>query len=395
MDYCIVEFAKGSGIGVSHANITLSNSIVRWCQGANIWLEGSSTEITRNRIYGAGHGGIEVSNANPMITYNTIYDNGLGIVPINTSNPVIRYNSIHDNRFIGILIMGLSSPLVEYNNIVRNADEGIKISTANPTIGYNNIYSNGRAQLLLEQGDVVATDNWWGSADKEEVEPSIQVRGGTISYQPYLTSLVDIPELSYNYENDEVYAHPPATERDIFPYFWPSDETRSIVSSWTTVNNPSGIAWDGEYLWVVNLDKKLLKYDLAGKLIDSLAAPGTLPIALAYDGRYLWSLDLSERKAHQFDFSGKVIKSVPAPVGNYGEGGLAYDGQYLWAVDKDINDKIFKIDPSNGSILGWINPPGDETWGMTMVDSHLWACEWTNDFDNYIVVEMELSALTE
>jgi glutamine cyclotransferase len=173
----------------------------------------------------------------------------------------------------------------------------------------------------------------------------------------------------------------------------------------------------------------LLKYDLLGKLIDSLTAPGTLPIALAYDGKYLWSLDFSERKAYQFDFSGEVVKSIPAPVGGYGDGGLAYDGQYLWtapkgklykfdtsgdvidvipvqsdwtniaglawdgdylwAADKDINDKIFKIEPSDGSVLGWISPPGDETWGMTWVGDRLWACEWTNDFDNYIVVEME------
>lgn len=141
IDYSIVEFGRG-GIGVNHADIIISNNILRWGQGANIWLEGSSATITRNRIYGAGHGGIEMSNSNRTITHNVIYDNGLGIVPINKSNPVIRYNSIHDNRFIGILVMGLSSPLIEYNNIVGNANEGVKIGTANATVRYNNIYGS-------------------------------------------------------------------------------------------------------------------------------------------------------------------------------------------------------------------------------------------------------------
>jgi parallel beta-helix repeat protein len=430
IDYSIVEFAKGCGIGVYYANITLSNSIVRWCQGANVWLDHSTAIITHNRIYGAGHGGIEMAYSNPTISYNTIWNNGLGIVPISTSTPTIDHNVIMDNRFLGVLIMGRSSPLIEYNNITGNTHEGIKIQTSNATVRYNNIYNNGVPQLLLEyQGDITATNNWWGTADREQVKSSIQVREGSISYEPYLTSPEDIGEVKYDYENNEIYDHPPATENDIFPYFYPSDETRKIANYWSTINNPSGIAWDGEYFWVVNLDKKLLKYDPLGRLVDSLTAPGSLPIALAYDGQYLWTRDFSEQRAYQFDFSGRVIRSILAPVGGYGEGGLVYDGHYLWtgqgnklykfdtagniveviqiqmdwilvsglawdgehlwAVDKEINEKILEIDPSSGSILRWINSPGDETWGMTWADGYLWACEWTNDWNNYLIVKME------
>ena len=430
LDYCIVEFAKGSGVGVNQADMTLSNSIVRWCQGGNVYLGGSSATITGNRIYGAGHGGIEMVNSNPTITYNTIWDNAHGIVPISTSKPTIQHNSIIGNRGIGIIIMGLSSPSIEYNDITENSWGGIKIVKANSTIRYNNIYNNQERQLLLEhRGEAIATNNWWGTVDKEKIDSGIEVQEGKVSYEPYLSSPVDIGEIKYDFENNETYAHPPATEKDTFPYFTPSDETRRIVTSWSTESNPSGIAWDGEYLWVITLNKRLLKYDTEGRLVDSLTAPGSLPIALAYDGQYLWSLDLSERLAYQFDFSGRVVKSIPAPTGGYGEGGLAYDGQHLltlqegklckfdtsgniveiiqihmdwlwitglawdgehlWAVDKDVNEKIFQIDPSSGSVLGWINPPGDETWGMTWVDNHLWACEWTNDCDNYLVVKME------
>lgn len=431
LDYCIVEFAKGCGVGADHVNFTLSNSIVRWCQGANVYFNHSSSIITRNRIYGAGHGGIEMANSSPTITYNTIRDNGASaIVPISTSKPTIQHNIIRDNQGMGILIMGLSSPSIEYNDITENSLGGIKIVKADSTIRYNNICNNKARQLLLEHvGDVTATNNWWGTVEEAEVDSGIEVYEGKVSYEPYLSSPVDIGEIKYDFENNETYAHPPATEKDTFPYFSPSDETRRIVTSWSTVPNPSGIAWDGQYLWVVTLNKRLLKYDTGGRLVDSLVPPGSLPIALAYDGQYLWSLDLSERLAYQFDFSGRVVKSIPAPTGGYGEGGLAYDGQHLltlqegklykfdtsgniveiiqiqmdwvvisglawdgehlWAVDKDVNEKIFQIEPSSGSVLGWINPPGDETWGMVWVEGYLWACEWTNDWNNYLVVKME------
>ena len=437
IDHCIVEFGRG-GICTESANITLSNSILRWCQGANVWLHQGSATITRNRIYGAGHGGIEMADSNITLTYNTIWDNGLGIVPISTSNLFIRHNAIVDNRFTGILIGSLSKAVVEYNNITGNAHEGIKIfKSSNSSIRYNNIHDNGEWQLFIEEASATAIENWWGTTNETEVASGIgihQERGGTVLYEPYLTSPADIPEIAYDYVNTETYEHPPATEKDTFPYFSPSDETRKVVTSWSTINNPTGIAWDGQYFWVVELHKRLLKYDSSGKLVDSLTAPGSLPVALAYDGQYFWSLDFSDRLAYQFDFSGRVVKSIPAPVGGYGEGGLAYDGQYLWtaqgnklyridtsgnvvnvtqiqidwcsiaglawdgehlwAADKDVNDRIFEIDPSSGSILRWINTLGDETWGMTWVEGYLWACEWTNDWNNYIIVKMEPAKAT-
>jgi len=373
MDHCIVEFAR-TGVGVNQANITLSNSIVRWSQGANVFLDGSSATITRNRIYGAGHDGIGMAYSSPTITYNTLSDNGFGITLISTSNPIIRYNVITNSRATGIIVKALSSPVIEYNKITGNVNQGITIATADSTIRYNNIYNNRVSQLLLEQqGNVVAANNWWGTADEGEVESSIHVHEGNLSYEPYLTSPVDIGEVKYDYENTETYEHPPATENDIFPYFYPSDETRKIVSSWSSADNPTGMAWDGKHFWVVTLTKKLLKYDPPGKLIDSLTAPGAFPIALAYDGQYLWSLDYSEQLAYQFDFSGTVIKSIPAPVAGYGEGGLAYDGQHLLTLQ---GGKLYKFDTS-GSIVEIIQVQMDEIAiaGLAWDGEHLWAAD--------------------
>jgi hypothetical protein len=64
----------------------------------------------------------------------------------------------------------------------------------------------------------------------------------------------------------------------------------------------------------VNLDRKLLKYDTTGNLINTFTAPGSFPIALTYDGQYLWSLDFADKRAYQFDITGRVIKSIPAPT---------------------------------------------------------------------------------
>ena len=52
---------------------------------------------------------------------------------------------------------------------------------------------------------------------------------------------------------------------------------------------------------------------------------------------------------------GDVIRSIPAPPGTQ-PNGLAWDGNHLWMSSYMSNAGIYKLDPTNGSVLGKYTP---------------------------------------
>jgi len=428
MDHCIIEYGSFSA-SVWRANVTISNSILRWTTGGNIFLTFSSSSITRNRIYQNGHGCIEMEDSNPTITYNTIWGSPTnGIWADSNSHPIIRYNIIRDCLQGGIGIVNLAAATIENNTITGNGF-GIGVSqrsqSSRVTIKHNNIYGNKNTNIQTDStvtGDVDATNNWWGTTDKIEIEFKIHDSRrdptlGTVFYEPYLASEVDIGTLKYDFENNETYAHLPGTENDTYLYTYGDDDTRKIVGSWHPFDFPTGIVWDGQYFWVVGqVDKTVNKFDSSFGLIDSFTSPATIPYGLTFDGEYLWLIEYAKPVVYQLDLSGKVIKSIPAP-GEHNMG-LAWDGKYFWAMpfeetyelhkfDTSGNivgtvqtevahaqamtwdgshlwiadngeDMIYEVEPSDGRIIKSITAPADYTFGITWQDIYLWCTDWTN-----------------
>lgn len=432
IDHCIIEYAQ-TGIVANRANFTLSNSIVRWSTGANVYLSYSSANITHNRLYENSHGSIEIGYSNPTITYNTIWGSTTGgIYSSDNSHPIIRHNIIR-NCFSGIGIFNFAAATIEYNAITET-ELGIEVigqsQAAEVTIKYNNIYGNKNVNIQTDStltDDVNATNNWWGTTNETEIESKIMDSRRnpalrTVFYEPYLTSEVDIGTVVYDFENNETYTHLPGTENDTFLYIYPDDDTRKIVDSWHPFDFPTGIAWDGQYLWIVNQSGKTIsEFDTSLRFIDSFPCPATSPYGLAFDGGYLWLMEYLKPLVYQLDVSGKVIKSIPAPRehcmglawdGNYlwtmsgeeaGEadfrlykfdtsgnitgivrtgvaraGGIAWDGRHLWVVNTG-DDMIYEIEPSDGRIIRSITTPGDRTFGMAWQGPYLWCTDWTNE----------------
>ena len=128
--------------------------------------------------------------------------------------------------------------------------------------------------------------------------------------------------------------------------------------------SPQDLAWDGNYLWVVD-DSTDMIYKLdpsTGKVLLSFATPGLEPKGLACDGKHLWLSENRTAKIYKFDLSNKSlntpISAIDAPVIKLGRrgrspiSGLAWDGQYLWsAYEAGYSTSIVKIDPQDGSIL--------------------------------------------
>ena len=417
LDHVIVEYAN-PGIYVND-NITLSNSIVRWTTGCALPLFSTAT-ITHNRIYQSGSAPIEVHyRTEPIITYNTLWGSTQlsGIRVEAYSHPVISHNIIRDNKFSGIDITWSSSATVEYNLITGNG-EGIAIgqkgSASKSIVRYNNIHDNRVANLhVLTPETLTATHNWWGTTEESAIEAQMSADpGATIVYKPYETSVVDIGNITYDFENNETYEHLPKTEHDTFKYiFWEDDNTRTIVSSITPPGGAGPIAWDGEALYVA--DDTIYKLDLSGNILDSFRSPATQTMGLAFDGHNLWVLDYVQGLVFQVSRSGKVIKSIPSPCNE--PQGLTYDGKYFWTFNSQMPGKAYQfdtsgntirtletngfsglawdgkylwinggaeltqIDPSNGHVIRAITPSGVFPQYLAWQEPYLWVAEWADE----------------
>ena len=428
IDHCIVEYGLCAAYVAD--NVTITNSIIRWTTGTALALYSTAT-ISYNRIYQPGSSCIEVHyRAQPTITYNMLWGGAQvsGIRVEANAHPVIRHNIIRDNKQSGIEITWSSSATVEYNLITGNGvgiGVGQEGSASNSVVRYNNIRDNLVADLSLNVSDIlIATDNYWGTDNGATIDTKVQhILGGNVVYKPYASLPVEIGQLSYDFENNETYAHLPKTEYDTSEYiFAEDDETRTIVSSWKPPVGEDGIAWDGESLYVADPASPtdiIHKLDLSGNVVGSFQSPAVQTMGIAWDGQSLWVLDYTAKLVFQTDSSGKVIKSIPAPCDE--PQGLTYDGKYLWTFSNQIQGKAYQfdtsgktistlqtggfsglawdgkylwinrpalgqldqIDSSNGHVIRAITSSGVNTQYLTWQEPYLWAVEWADEITEH------------
>ena len=142
---------------------------------------------------------------------------------------------------------------------------------------------------------------------------------------------------------------------------------------------PMGLCWDGQYLWNVDVNTgRIYQIDPTdGTIIRTLAAPTGSPRGLCWDGQYLWCSDNRSEKIVQFSpEDGTTIREFTAPAKE--SRGLCFDGRYLWIADRG-NDEIYMVDPASGSVLLITEAPGPFTRGLAYDGRHLWAVDYQND----------------
>lgn len=123
---------------------------------------------------------------------------------------------------------------------------------------------------------------------------------------------------------------------------------------------PQDLAWDGEYLWVIDdSTDSIYKLDPQnGGVVASLRAPGPQPRGLTWDGSHLWVSDDALRKIYRIDpEQGKTVKEIEAPVipvkkGYSPLGGLAWDGKHLWSgFIAGWSSRMNMIDTASGLVV--------------------------------------------
>jgi len=454
ISYSIIEYGQ---ITVISSNISLTHSISRWSWGAGIFFLNGTGLLEYNRFYENGHNCIELENYSTVtIRYNEIYNATQGGVGVfDGSSAVIEHNVIfgnHDNGVVleddayasisyntirdngnGIAIGGFSSANLMYNTVKENNRYGLSTYGPNASLSvhYTNILNNTLEEVYVDSNlDINAKNNWWGTTNESVIDEEIfdyydDPTCGVVDYKPCLTSEVldnIIDEIVFDWVNNETYAHVPGTENDTYQYVLPDDETRVIVDRIYESWNPTGLAWDGEHLWVSDGDLILEMYP-NGSIIKSFVPDIPWPYDLAWDGTHLWVAGYTDHKIYKLDTNGTILSSFPAPCKPAGlawDGenlwicaiyktglykvdtmgtvlasffttpfggdlpvlwGLAWDGEYLWGSSQEPTYKIYKIDPSTGELLSWITASGDRMMGCAWAEengkSYLWAADWT------------------
>lgn len=135
---------------------------------------------------------------------------------------------------------------------------------------------------------------------------------------------------------------------------------------------PMGLAWDGQHLWNVDpAEQRLYAIDPeVGEAVGVLESCSPDPRGLAWDGHYLWLVDNQEKLLLKLATSdGMMVASIPAP--SLESEGLAFDGKWLWVADSRA-DKIYRVCPETGEVDAVIRAPGPYAWGLTWDGNHLW-----------------------
>jgi hypothetical protein len=138
-------------------------------------------------------------------------------------------------------------------------------------------------------------------------------------------------------------------------------QTGKILSSFKIPemgSGASGIAWDGEYLYLVNWLKRdqpgapLYKLDRQGNLIGIVELEKGGGASITFDGQYFW-VSPSGKGIRKYDKQGNLVGEIYAAA--FGGEAIAYDGKYLWVLHRTQelwNDpKLYKIEVIDDQML--------------------------------------------
>lgn len=135
-----------------------------------------------------------------------------------------------------------------------------------------------------------------------------------------------------------------------------SPETGKILSSFQIPemgSGASGIAWDGEYLYLISWVEqgKLYKVDRQGNLIGTLRLKGPAGQTITFDGQYFWVAG-SGSQIYKYDKTGWLKGKIYAVA--EGTWAIASDGKYLWTLQRTCENwadpKVYQIEVLDDNI---------------------------------------------
>jgi len=199
-----ITFTKGN---VYVLNNIISNSITGIRAAGDAIIQGNSisdsTGCNNAYVHDIGYGieighitfhgfnSFEIGVGNVVIRHNKIRNNPVGIGGLEEGTATIENNIIVNNTK-GI---ETGSQVTIRNNTITDSSIGIALNKSPlATINQNNIQNYSQYSVKLENipNDVDATNNWWGTTDKQAIAQKIydnknDFNLGNVIFEPFLT----------------------------------------------------------------------------------------------------------------------------------------------------------------------------------------------------------------
>jgi hypothetical protein len=151
----------------------------------------------------------------------------------------------------------------------------------------------------------------------------------------------------------------------------------TIFSFPSPASNPTGLAWDGQYLWnAANDNDELFKLNTDGSILSSVSDSILKPSGMTWDGNFLWMVVESEGMLYKIDTaSGAIVEQFQLPSWYFGDSngwGIAWDGVNLWHSEYFDSARIYKLNPLNGEVISSFKPPSQTILGITWAKGYLY-----------------------
>jgi len=153
-----------------------------------------------------------------------------------------------------------------------------------------------------------------------------------------------------------------------------------VLSSFSTPGDwPTGLAWDGRYLWCADAREGMI-YALDredGSVQEVFPSPASSPQGLAWGRGRLYIADGTTGTIYIFDVKTKRTERWYKLLGPSPRG-LAWDNGGLWLVD-DRRDVIYKLNPEDGTLIDYFKAPAGDAWGICFDGKYLWVSDRITD----------------
>jgi hypothetical protein len=118
-----------------------------------------------------------------------------------------------------------------------------------------------------------------------------------------------------------------------------------------------GLAHDGAFFWSCGdeADGGSLLYKIDADTLnveEAYGTPGHRPCGLAWDGQYVWIVDRDSGRLDRFDpETESVTRSLPTP--GFSPAGVAHDGTHAWVSDAGTG-RLYRLSGSRGRWSGTV-----------------------------------------
>ena len=162
-----------------------------------------------------------------------------------------------------------------------------------------------------------------------------------------------------------------------------NEECDTIFSFSTIYHLPSGLTYDGNYLYTnASFRDTIYKFNLNGELIDRIPAPSLSAFNggdLDFDGTFLWRVVEEDARVYKADpDNGNTISSfyLPGETDDPNYYGCAHDNGYIW-ITEYIDETLLKLDTTTGLIIDSFSI-NRMVLPLKLIDNELYGLEFIN-----------------